>query len=170
MKLFRTIFLVASLVATSLALAEKRSGDPVLNAMRQELDRSFQNLKKGPSQPYFISYQLTDNRQIAISGSFGALNSSDDRRTRILDIDMRVGDYTLDNTHPIRDGFSFMGPGRHFGAASMPIENDPDALRMVLWHETEERYCARNFFDERRCAALTTALWFAEWVEEGCSQ
>jgi len=42
--------------------AAQTSADPVLNAMQQELNRSFQNLKKTDVPPYFLSYQLTDNR------------------------------------------------------------------------------------------------------------
>jgi len=55
-------------------------------------------------QPYFLSYQLTDNHAITISGSFGTLVGTDDRHTRVLDIDLRVGDYALDNSHSLRGG------------------------------------------------------------------
>ena len=108
--------------------------------MRAELDRSFQNLKKAPVAPYFLGYQLTDNHAIRVIGSLGALTYSDDERTRVLDIDLRVGDYDLDNTHPLRGhgrGFrSFDG----FRAAGMPLDDDPDALRTALWYETDRKY------------------------------
>ena len=37
-----------------------------------------------------------------VSASYGALVQSSSRRSRILDTDVRVGDYNLDSTHAIR--------------------------------------------------------------------
>ena len=117
------------------------ASDPVLATMQQELERSFANLKKTPTPPFFLSYQLTDNRAIQVSASFGALSGSTDHTTRYLDLDLRVGDYTVDNTHPIRES------GTDFGDASdqlerqkIPLDDNPDALRVALWRETERRY------------------------------
>lgn len=121
--------------------AQSTAADPVLAAMKQELSRSFQNFKKGPVPPYFLSYQLTDNRAVQVNGSFGTLTSVDDHRTRLLDIDLRVGDYALDNTHPLRGGdFSMPDFGDRFDRETMPLENDPLPLRMALWYATEKKY------------------------------
>jgi len=132
-------FFAVVLLLCGSAVAQDKPADPVLAAMRAELDRSFQNLKKTPAPPYFLGYQLTDNHAIRVIGSFGALNYSDDERTRVLDVDLRVGDYNLDNTHPLR------GRGRFrafdgFRAASIPLDDDSDALRTALWYETDRRY------------------------------
>src|SRR5512146_2096137 len=118
------------LLATSVVAQDQ--ADPVLVAMKQELARSFTNLKKASVQPYFLSYEVTDNHAIQIRASFGALMSSDDERTRVLDIDLRVGDYKLDNTHPMAD--AGRGPGA--GQVQMPIDDGPDALRNALWFAT----------------------------------
>ena len=117
-----------------------QQSDPVLTAMQQELTRSFANLKKAPLPPYFLSYQLTDNRAVDVSASFGALIGSSDMTTRLLDLDLRVGDYSLDNTHPLRGGE--MGPdfSDQFEREKIPIDNDPDALKVSLWRETEHKY------------------------------
>lgn len=140
MKRLRACCVVAVLLAGVLAWTEDKRPDPVLTAMSQELNRSFQSLKKAPVPPYFLAYELTDNRAIQISSSFGALTNSDERRTRILDIDMRVGDFALDNTHPLRGGPSFGDFTDRLSAFKMPLENDPDALRMALWYETDRKY------------------------------
>ncbi len=108
--------------------------------MQQELNRSTQNLKKTPLAPYFLSYQLTDNRAIQVSASFGALTGSTDQNTRLLDLDLRVGDYSLDNTHPLRDSGPAMDFSDQLERQKIPLENDPDALRVALWHETERKY------------------------------
>jgi TldD protein len=120
--------------------AQQTPSDPLLNAMQQELDRSLRNLKKTPVPPYFISYQLTDNRALQVSASFGALTGSSDRATRLLDLDLRVGDYSLDSTHPIRDAGPLDDFSDQFERQKIPLENDPDALRVALWRETERKY------------------------------
>ncbi|MBV9573677.1 MAG: peptidase U62 [Acidobacteriales bacterium] len=126
-------------LAVSVMWAQNPPQDVVLTAMQQELQRSFNNLKKTPVPPYFLSYQLTDNRGIQISASFGALTASVDQTTRLLDIDLRVGDYSMDNTHPVRNAGAYDASGQ-FERQAMPIENDPDALRVALWQETEHKY------------------------------
>jgi hypothetical protein len=86
------------------------------------------------------SYQLTDNRAIQVSASFGALTGSSDQTTRHLDLDLRVGDSSLDNTHPLREGDRADDFSEQFERQKIPLENDPDALRVALWHETERKY------------------------------
>lgn len=107
----KTLLVLAGTLCWSLSIsaaAQSNSDDPVLATMRQEMNRSLENLKKTSQPPYFLSYQLADNRAIQISGAFGALLNSNEERTRLLDIDLRVGDYALDNTHAIRGGdYSF---------------------------------------------------------------
>ena len=139
MKSFIRLSGIAVLLLGAAGLAAQQS-DPVLTAMQQELTRSFGNLKKAPLPPYFLSYQLTDNRAVEVSASFGALTGSSDASSRLLDLDLRVGDDSLDNTHPLRGaemGEDFSEQG---GPQRIPLDNDPDALRVALWHETEDKY------------------------------
>ncbi len=111
---------------------EKNAPDPALEIMKKEINRSFDALKKQPVPPYFISYQLTDNRAINVQSSFGALTQSTDQRTRLLDIDLRVGDYKLDSTHGGRPGTA--------AAGAVPLEDGPDALSVSLWLETDRQF------------------------------
>ena len=70
-----------------------------LQAMQEELTRSFSLLKEQPVPPYYLSYEITETEGISVGASFGVLTYSDESRRRQLDIDLRVGDYTFDNTH-----------------------------------------------------------------------
>lgn len=109
--------------------------------MQQELDRSLAALKKTPAPPYFMSYQLTDNRGIQIAASFGALTGSTDQTTRYLDLDLRVGSPALDNTHPIRQtGVDFGDLSDQIERTKIPLDDNPDALRVALWRETDRKY------------------------------
>jgi hypothetical protein len=121
-------------------LAQQTPADPILKAMQQELSRSFQNLQKAPLPPYFLSYQLTDNRSVDIATSFGAIVSSADSNTRLLDLDLRVGDYSLDNSHPLRGAQAGLNSHGQVARLNIPLDDDPDALRVALWRETEAKY------------------------------
>ncbi len=114
--------------------------DPVLSGLQQELHRSFDNLSKLPVPVYFLAYQLTDNRAIQVSASFGALMSSTDERTRVLDVDLRIGDYSLDNTH-LGISVDVMNLlGESFEETPMPIEGAVDVFQRAVWARTDRKY------------------------------
>ncbi len=108
--------------------------------MQQELHRSFNNLKKQPVPVYFVSYQLTDNHAIRASASFGALTVSTDQRSRVLDVDLRVGDYALDSSHGGDSGYSMSSIAERLGRTEMPLDNTADVLERSLWEETDRKY------------------------------
>ncbi len=140
MRLRYTALILVFLFATFCFAQQNAAPDPVLDTMKSELTRSFATLKSQPVAPYFISYELTDNRAINVSSSFGALAGSSDDRTRVLDLDLRVGDYKLDNTHRGMGGY---GEGR-FGQfrTTIPIEDGAQPLSVALWLETDRHYKA----------------------------
>jgi predicted Zn-dependent protease len=114
---------------------------PGLAALRDELQRGMTELKaKGNPAPYYIAYEVHDRREVVVSASYGALVQSSSRRARILDTDVRVGDYRLDSTHAIRsDDFDY-STAMNGHAVTLPLSDDPGALRSVAWLETDRRY------------------------------
>src|SRR5215470_9322690 len=143
----RVLAMVALLATVSIltysAYAQKSTPSPVKQALEQEMKRVFALLQqKGNPAPYFISYSVRENESIDIESSLGALRSSQRDHSRVLDIDVRVGDYNLDNTHQIR-GQRGTNTGSGFSyPVLMPIDNDVDALRSVIWLETDRKYKA----------------------------
>jgi len=129
------------LLGVRLALAQNVAPSPALQAMKAELVRSMGTLKSQPTPPYFISYEITDDETISVNGSFGKIAASEEGHRRQLDIDLRVGDYRLDNTHAIRGGMpDFSGMMNQFSMIAMPIEDDPLAIRNVIWYNTDQKY------------------------------
>jgi len=125
------------------ALAQRPAASPVSQALEQEMKRSFELLKqKSSPAPYFISYSVAENQSVDIEASLGALRSTQKNQSRLLDIDLRIGDYDLDNTHQIRgQRGSNTGPAFSYPVL-MPVDNDVDALRSVIWLETDRKYKA----------------------------
>ena len=136
---FRFVSLCALILLFGTGYAMGQAVSPVLQAMSAELTRSMEKFKTQPVPPYFLSYEILDTHGFDITGAFGKLTASQENHHRQLDIDLRVGDYAMDNTREIRGGFNF-GSFGNFSSTSVPIDNDPDALRGILWYHTDERY------------------------------
>jgi TldD protein len=116
------------------ASTAKRS--PLLATMQQELDRSFKVLNTQDPPAYFLGYTITDTNRVNVSGSNGALLSSDENRSRYLEVAVRTGSYDLDNTHKVGTRQEQRGGS----ATPAPIDDDTEVLRRTIWLETDKQY------------------------------
>ena len=131
---------VATLVCVTLPVVPAHAQEgSILGAMRTELDRSMRVLQTQEVPPYFLSYEVTDVQNLSANASFGALTSSNENRQRLLDIDLRVGDYEFDNTRQVRGQGRFNFFGANF-PIQVPVEDDANAIRAVLWSHTDKQY------------------------------
>jgi predicted Zn-dependent protease len=111
---------------------------PLISAMQAELDRSFKTLSIQDPPAYFIGYTVTDTQRAEVSGSNGALLSSGEARNRWLQVSVRTGSYTLDNTHKVGEQrMPSGGPG-----TGVPVDNDEQVVRRAIWLETDQQYRA----------------------------
>jgi predicted Zn-dependent protease len=133
--------LVSSFFAPFLK-AQNAKSSPILATLKAELDRSLQTLKSQPVPPYFLSYEITDDQVVEANASFGEITSSVRSRSRQLDIDLRVGDPHLDNTHLIATGFPEFNFLERLGFIQVPLEDSPEALRSIIWYNTDRKYKA----------------------------
>ena len=108
-----------------------------------EIDYSMKNLvMPDGTKPYYLAYIVNDTRTVAINARLGALMNDVDSRNRQLDVDLRVGDYSLDNTHQIRGGGFEPDLADLLGAADSAISltDDADAIRQALWLATDREF------------------------------
>jgi TldD protein len=113
----------------------------LLEAMTTELHRAFSALGKPAAAaaddrqvpPYFLSYSVGDAEMVSIRAQYGALVDSSANRARVADIQIRLGDPKLDNTH-----------GSHRGSAvnslQLPLVDDRHALARTFWLATNSGY------------------------------
>lgn len=114
----------------------------LLDTMTGELQRAFTSLGKPvPNQkdadkllpPYFLSYSVADATSVSIRAQYGALADSSSNHVRIADVQVRIGDPKLDNTH-----------GNHRASAvnslQLPLGDDHVALARTLWMATNAGY------------------------------
>lgn len=83
--------------------------------------------------PYFLSYSVADASSVSIRAQYGALVDAAEEHSRVLDVQVRVGDPSLDNTH-----------GTHRSSAvntiQLPLSDDRHALASSLWLATNAGY------------------------------
>ena len=120
------------------AIRAQQPVPPLLDAMTTELHRAFTSLGKSSGDdkqlpPYFLSYSVSDASFVSIRAEYGALAESTANRERVADVQVRVGDPKLDNTH-----------GTHRASAvntlQLPLGDDREALARSLWLATNTGY------------------------------
>ena len=141
---------VALLLAAACA-APAQSGDVILRAMRDEMERSRALRIVSLEAPYFIEYQLEDAENFNASASLGALVNSNRVRLRVPRIVVRVGDYQLDNTNYV--GTDYYG-GTRWDTSQFPLDDSYNVLRRYLWLGTDTAFKAALEAYSRKRAIL----------------
>lgn len=139
----RSLAMAAAVLGCATAASAQASSSVLLDTMTSELHRAFTSLGKTvpgataptekPLPPYFLSYSVSDASFVSIRAQYGALVSSAENRARVADVQVRIGEPALDNTH-----------GDHRASAvnstQLPLTDDPKALARALWHATNIGY------------------------------
>jgi predicted Zn-dependent protease len=133
-------FAAAALVFPGSARAQQPATPVLLDAMTTELHRAFTSLGKTAAAgddkqlpPYFLSYAVSEASYVGIRAQFGSLADSASNHVRMADVQVRLGDPKLDNTH-----------GTHRASAvnsmALPLTDDREALERTLWLATNAGY------------------------------
>ena len=135
-----TTFRLAS-VAVLVCIVEgaaAQSRPAVVSILQSELSRNVSVLKQQTVPAYYAAYTLHDSRSTQMVSSFGAIDRSDESRQRFATVEVRVGDYQLDNTHPIRGDVRALSP--RLIQVSLPLTDDEKPIRVALWRATDRSY------------------------------
>jgi predicted Zn-dependent protease len=134
---FRAIVAVTALSLPIAAGAQQQVAPPLLDAMTTELNRAFTSLgKQGDAKqlpPYFLSYAVSDASAVTIGAQYGALVSSGSNHVRVADVQVRIGEPRLDNTHGAHRSSAVT-------SATLPLAEDREALARSLWLATNAGY------------------------------
>ena len=119
----------------AVSAAPREAADPLLQAMREELERSKAQLRmENVAAPYYIEYHVWDVDEYNAEAAFGALREEQRYHARSMRVVVRVGDYKQD---------SYCGPG--MGVVDLaPVDNDVQAARWQLWLATDRAYKAAS--------------------------
>ncbi|MGH9678496.1 MAG: peptidase U62, partial [Candidatus Acidiferrales bacterium] len=129
------LILVVFFAGASLTRSAPPANGPgvLLATMQAELERARTSLAKSDPAPYFISYEVYDQHNLVVTGTYGAIVTSSVSTQRWADVTMRVGSPAMDNTHnESRDSGISSGP--------LPLSDDRDAIARSLWELTNREY------------------------------
>ena len=128
------------------------SSDSLLDAAVIEVSRSIDGLSTEPLAPHYLAYWAYDTHQYVLAARDGNLNLDDESRQRSLEVDIRLGSPSFDNTHGDQSG-------SYLGLTPLPIEDDELALRRPIWLATEQAYReARDAYLQARADSSVGAV------------
>ena len=113
-----------------------------MRVMEDELARSLGELQlESLEKPYFISYRIDETHSQSIAATFGSLLHSQQNRSRVLRVEIRIGDYSFDNTNFRSPSFANSNMVRMYGGNNaLPLEDNYLELRRLLWLATDVIY------------------------------
>lgn len=118
--------------------AQQNKMPDLIKIAENEINRTMKGLKDKPNPPYFISYYITETQSYRLSGTNGVIEDKTHDSTKMLDIQVRVGDYKFDNTHLIRG--NPLNFNTSMGRIELPFVDDEKAIAKTMWFATDKAY------------------------------
>lgn len=128
----------------------------IMRAMEDELARSMKELKLDDEErPYYLSYLVKDVFLVNITADSGAIISNNENHNRNLIVDLRVGDYSFDNSN-----FMSLSSSNVSSRISHRLtkDDDYDMLRMGAWAATDRAYMAALDIMAKKKVALQNTV------------
>lgn len=140
--LLSLLFIISSFIS---AAAQEKTGNVVIDAMNDELERSMQQLSLPPfEKPFFMMYGIQDQTIYTISATLGSLIHSKEVRNRFRSNSrVLVGSYEFNDESLEDDLFS---PGTMLDIQP-PLDDDYMGIRRSFWSITDNVYrnAARHY-------------------------
>jgi len=116
--------------------------DVLVRAMRDEMSRSMKDLRLAElERPYFIAYHVRETQAASISATHGSLLHKNENRSRMLSIELRVGDYAFDNTNFFAmPEFASTRSRSFYGYNELPLDDNYLEIRRSIWLGTDAAY------------------------------
>jgi len=121
----------------SYATEPAASSDPILSALKPELDRNLAKLLiPGLPVPYYLGFSVMDITNAEIASRLGDLTQVEVSRNRFIQARMRVGDTSLDNANFIGYGWGSSGSAR----LTVVGGDDPKPVVRDAWLTADAAY------------------------------
>lgn len=124
---------------------------PLIEILKQEMERNLSVLKGADPAPHFLSYAVTEIESESAVASLGALQGANHNRGRYLDVTVRVGSPQLDNFRRVRGDLPQFTSG-----TQISLDDQPNAIKRRLWLETDRVYRSAS----QRLANIKTTQQF----------
>ncbi|MBO87397.1 MAG: hypothetical protein CL927_18775 [Deltaproteobacteria bacterium] len=108
----------------------------MIAAAEQELQRALGMQLPDQPKPYYVAYEFLDGEYATARARSGVLDAFNQDPYRSVRVEVRVGDYALDNSRYEGD----FGEREGVSMRTLPHDPIPVALRREIWLATDEAY------------------------------
>jgi hypothetical protein len=125
-----------------LAGVARAQDDTAMRAMKDELTRTMSEIQlQKLDKPYFVAYRMDDIDQVEVSAMLGSITQQQPSRLRLIGVEVRVGDYSVDNSNYV-SARTFAGgmPGMLGGVRQAPLDDNYQQIRRSFWLATDAQY------------------------------
>jgi predicted Zn-dependent protease len=134
---------VQVLLAIAILASTARAQDDIpMRAMKDELARSLSQIQlQKMDKPYFIAYRMDDLNRTSVSATLGSITEEQPTRLRLVGVEVRVGDYALDNSNYVSlRSLSGGGAGMFNSIRQAPLDDSYGQIRSTFWLATDTQY------------------------------
>lgn len=136
----RSLVAAAALVLLFATFARAQD-DVAMRAMKDEMKRSITELQlQKMDKPYFLAYRMDEINQTVISAMLGSLTDEQPSRMRLIGVEVRVGDYALDNSNYVSLRNFGGGAGTFNSISQAPLDDNYQQIRRDFWLATDTQY------------------------------
>jgi predicted Zn-dependent protease len=137
----RTVFQIIFALA-ALAVLVHSQDDVPMRAMKDELARSVSQIQlEKMDKPYFIAYRMDDLDHTSVSATLGSITEEQPNHMRLIGVEVRVGDYALDNSNYVSlRSFAGGGAGMFSSIRQAPLDDNYGQIRSTFWLATDAQY------------------------------
>ena len=138
--MFKTFFFLTYFILGQAVFADDIQTDAVMNALTKELNRSFKEFKNAEKVPlYFLGYEIIEAKSYYLGSKMGAMDGDSDYTNRKLDIEMRVNNPEMDNTHQVKGESAWTNYAQ---SQNLPVavDENEDALQARIWEYTDKAF------------------------------
>ncbi len=138
--------------------AAQSQDDVAMRAMKDELARTMSQIQlMKMDKPYFVAYRMDDIDQTDISATLGSVTQRQPTRMRLIGVEVRVGEYAVDNSNYI-SARTFAGgmTGMMGSVRQAPLDDNYQQIRRAFWLATDAQYKKALEDLSAKRAALTT--------------
>jgi predicted Zn-dependent protease len=130
---------LAIIISVMAFVASAQTENVILKAMNDEIKRSMNELAlPNHEKPFFISYSVTDTREVAINASLGAVLRATAFPSRVKNVRVMVGNYEFnDESLDVSNN-----QVEEINEINIPIDNDYNGIRRAFWTSTDAVYRA----------------------------
>lgn len=133
------ILMAAALFLAMTGTIPAHAQESLPEILKQELQYQWEELSRTEVPPYYMNFRVTETDRNIANASFGVLSGQYEIRERVFKPHIRLGEYGFDNFHGDIDGYQ--GNSYYTPKTLLPLaDENPDAIRQVIWKEVCDAY------------------------------